>query len=182
MKKLTPEQEQLVVDNMGLVYHCVSRGRRYRGRYDEFDDLVQEGMVALCKAAKTYQEIKGRFTSYACACIENQIGMFARKRMTERRHTAESLDVRFGDGEESFTMEGIADIERVEDAYGAILLREAVGALDGRKRRIMMLYMAGFRQVEIAEKLGISQSYVSRIISACQREIAESCLSGDRAS
>lgn len=33
MKKLTPEQEQLVVDNMGLVYHCVSRGRRYRGRY-----------------------------------------------------------------------------------------------------------------------------------------------------
>lgn len=62
--------QQLIEDNIKLVYHVINR-KYPTFRYDE--DLIQCGMMGLCKAANTWDESKSKFSTYAVICINNEM-------------------------------------------------------------------------------------------------------------
>lgn len=63
-------KQQLITENMKLVYHVLNE---YFPRHINDEDVVQAGMLGLCKAADTWKEGKTKFSTYACKCIRNTI-------------------------------------------------------------------------------------------------------------
>ena len=63
-------KEKLIEDNMKLVYFIV---HKYYPAFGKNEDVIQEGMVGLVKAADTWDESKSKFSTYACACILTEI-------------------------------------------------------------------------------------------------------------
>lgn len=184
MTRLTDEQRALVEENMPLVYFCVRGNLAYRGSRSESDDLIQIGMLGLCKAAASYRaEFGYKFSTYAGTCIRNEILMYARKAIRDKQCVVQSVDASVGDEENALALiDNVPHAESVEDAYAAVCLREAMRGLDSRKHEIMRMYIAGYRQREIALRMGLTQSYVSRLIAASQREIMAVCEAEGRAS
>ena len=62
--------KELIADNLRLVYHIV---HEHYPTFKNDEDIVQCGMVGLCKAANTWDANKGVFSTYACKCIRNEI-------------------------------------------------------------------------------------------------------------
>jgi RNA polymerase sporulation-specific sigma factor len=70
-------KQKLIEDNMKLVYFLI---HKYYPKYGQDEDLIQCGMVGLCKAADTWDETKSEFSTYASRCILNEIGMEFKRR------------------------------------------------------------------------------------------------------
>lgn len=141
--------------NIPLVHYVVNK--YYNKYYQMKPDLIQEGMIGLWKACKTFKEEKGiKFATYATRCIMNNIGMFLRG---ERKH----LDIKSLD--ETYTIDASGD----EVAYVDILEADEPEYFDDRiftvckRPDIVKLWMAGYTQTEIGEKVGFSQVHVHRL-------------------
>lgn len=141
---------------------------RWQGRGLGDDELLSAAMYGLTKAARNFRPDKGiQFSTYASKVIQNEFLMAMRK---EKRwaHLA-SLDepVTFvKSGSEVRIIDTIASRDDCfEDVFNEIErqeLRKAVDMLGDEERRLVMLYLAGWKQKEIAAKIGSSQSLVSR--------------------
>ena len=165
-------RQKLILHNLRLVSHIV---RKYYASAKNADDLVSVGIVGLVKAVDSFRVTAGaRFATYAAKCIQNEILMFFRsqKKMGIEVSLHETIDVdREGNpltymdvisSEESLTQE----IERKIDSERA--LRYVNTLLGERERQIITLRYglggnAPLTQREVAQRLGISRSYVSRI-------------------
>lgn len=165
-------REKLIEHNLRLV---VFIAKRFESCGIELDDLVSIGAIGLIKAVKTYSVDKNiKLATYASRCIENEILMQIRK--NSRRKAEMSLDEPLsndGDGNELL----LADILSTEDddvsknielcAEKKILL-SAVEKLERREQAIMFMRFGldgseEKTQKEVADIMGISQSYISRI-------------------
>ena len=177
----TAEVERLVRENMGLAYHQLKKWNRYADV--EAHSVAFEG---LWKAAKTYDASKGAsFSIYASICIYNAIGMYLRGLKRIKDHEVISLDVPiYGSNKETFGGTIAADetpesvyldaelIESMRKAYSKVLEKTK----PAKHRTVMELwYNSGgsMSQQEIADNVGASQSYVSRIIAATKHKIRE---------
>ncbi len=163
---------RLIEHNLRLVAHIV---RKYYTSYPTPDDLVSIGTLGLIKAIDSFKCEKGaRFATYAAKCIQNEILMFFRsqKKMACEVSMNETIDVD-RDGNPLTYMDIISgddttveDIDmKVHTERVFVLIRDV---LDERERRIIVMrYGLGAEppstQKEVAKKLGISRSYVSRI-------------------
>lgn len=176
--------EGLVLDNQLLVYHLIHHYGFTAPRAFEFEDLVQEGMLGLIYAARTFDPTRGiSFSNYAGVCIYNALAMFLRR---QKRHPhTESLDCaikndeRGEEGRESYVdlMPGPAGIggwpDDPEDWAEHLDQREIIRRARALEPEIMDLYLAGVPQAKIAEMMSLSQSYISRRIRrAVQRALA----------
>lgn len=165
-------REKLIEHNLRLV---VFIAKKFESCGIELDDLVSIGAIGLIKAVKTYSVDKNiKLATYASRCIENEILMQIRK--NSRRKAEMSLDEPLsndGDGNELL----LADILSTEDddvsknielcAEKKILL-SAVEKLEHREQAIMFMRFGldgseEKTQKEVADIMGISQSYISRI-------------------
>lgn len=165
-------REKLIEHNLRLV---VFIAKKFESCGIELDDLVSIGAIGLIKAVKTYSVDKNiKLATYASRCIENEILMQIRK--NSRRKAEMSLDEPLsndGDGNELL----LADILSTEDddvsknielcAEKKILL-SAVKKLERREQAIMFMRFGldggeEKTQKEVADIMGISQSYISRI-------------------
>ena len=175
----------LIEHNLRLV---VFVARRFEGVGNCLEDLVSIGTVGLIKAIHTFRADKNiKLATYASRCIENEILMYMRKRSSRRGEISidEPLNVDW-DGNELLLSDilgseedGVGfELERREERR---VLHEAVQSLAPRDRLIIeMRYGFGDRreltQKEVADALGISQSYISRlekkIIAELRGEIA----------
>ena len=173
-------RQTLIEHNIRLVIHQV------QGRFNALDydkrELVSIGILGLVKAIDTYNlSKKVEFSSYAIRCIDNEILMFIRKINKEK--VVDSLDKPIN-GDDSGkeikledTISSNVDIETsFEDKEVYTIIRKIVYSLPEREREIIMLYFGFYndrvyKQKEIAEKLNISRSYVSRLIDGIVNDI-----------
>ncbi len=183
---LTEEEEEKYIDNVSeqyardaLIEHnlrlVVYIAKRFENTGAGIEELVSIGTVGLIKAISTFNKDKNiKLATYASRCIENEILMFIRKSSTQRREVSidEPLSVDW-DGNELLLSDVLGSevdsvSKRMEEDEEKKILREAVKLLNPRERIIIeMRYgLSGegeLTQKEVADALGISQSYISRL-------------------
>lgn len=165
-------RENLILHNLRLVSHIV---RKYYSSAGNAEDLVSIGTVGLIKAVDSFRADSGaRFATYSAKCIQNEILMHFRsqKKLAAEVSLNDTIDVD-RDGNPLTYMDVVCTEESLESEVarrltGAKALRLVNTVLDARSRRIILLRygLGGKRpltQKQVAERLGISRSYVSRI-------------------
>lgn len=162
----------LIEHNLRLVAFIA---RKFENTNVGIEDLISIGTIGLIKAVNTFDPSKKiKLATYASRCIENEILMFLRRNSKTRQDV--SLDEPLStdwDGNELLLSDVLGseddDVYRViEEDVDRELLRDALKKLTGREQRIMCLRfgLAGGdcrTQKEVADTLGISQSYISRL-------------------
>ena len=165
-------KQRLIERNLRLV---VFIARRFENTGVNLEDLISIGTIGLIKAVGTYRRDKNiKLATYASRCIENEILMHIRKISNQK--TEISLDEPINmdyDGNELLLSDILGTDEDMilrplEDDVDLCLLRQAVKELPDREREIvrMRFGLEGYRELtqkEVAQKLGISQSYISRL-------------------
>lgn len=165
-------RQTLVEHNLRLVVYIA---RRFENTGTSLEDLISIGTIGLMKAIGTYRMEKNiKLATYASRCIENEILMHIRKISNQKAEV--SLDEPInqdGDGNELLLSDILGTGEDeifapLEAAADLTALRQALEELPGRERELIgMRYgldgQKELTQKEIAQKLGISQSYISRL-------------------
>ena len=155
----TSARSELIVHNLRLVAHVV---KKYYTSNADTEELISIGTVGLIKAVSTFNNSKStRFATYAAKCIDNEILMYFRSAKKSARdvYLDEPVDVDKDDN----MVDRIDTMIKSRQLYGFV-----ENSLDDREREII-LYRYGLygkkplTQREVAEKLDISRSYVSRI-------------------
>ena len=165
-------RNKLIEHNLRLVAHIVKK--YYKSGADQ-DDMISIGTIGLIKAVSTFNSDKGiHLATYAARCIENEILMYFRnqKKSAQDVFISDPIDTD-KDGNALTLIDIIADTgdiaEEIDTKMGLEKLRVIIsGCLDDRERKIIeMRYGLGgseeLTQRDIAKRLGISRSYVSRI-------------------
>lgn len=165
-------RQQLVERNLRLVVYI---SRRFESTGIGLEDLISIGTIGLIKAIGTYNpDKKIKLATYASRCIENEILMHIRKISNQK--TEVSLDEPInmdGDGNELLLSDILGTEEDMilrplEDDVDLCVLRQALSQLPGREKEIVFMRYGlegrkELTQKEVAEKMGISQSYISRL-------------------
>ena len=162
----------LIEHNLRLVVYIA---KRFENTGINIEDLISIGTIGLIKAVNTFNATKKiKLATYASRCIENEILMYLRKIGSQKTEVSfdEPLNTDW-DGNELLLSDILGTDEdevcrALEDDAEKRVLMEAVAALDSREREIILLRfgLSGGReytQKEVAELLGISQSYISRL-------------------
>jgi len=177
-------RDKLIAHNLRLVVYIA---RRFENTGVYIEDLISLGSIGLIKAVESYQPAKNiRLATYASRCIENEILMYLRKTANQKTELSfeEPLNTDW-DGNELLISDVLgteADLvmRPIEAEVDRQLLHQAVDRLHPRERQIITMRFGldgrrGYTQKEVADQLGISQSYISRlekrIISRLKREI-----------
>ncbi len=170
--KTTEARDLLIEHNLRLVVYI---SKRFENTGVSIEELVSIGTVGLIKAISTFDAEKNiKLATYASRCIENEILMFIRKNSSSKREISidEPLSVDW-DGNElllSDILGSESDVvsKGMEEDEERRFVREAVQELEPRERIIIeMRYgLCGQKELtqkEVADALGISQSYISRL-------------------
>ncbi|MEE1037326.1 MAG: RNA polymerase sporulation sigma factor SigE [Oscillospiraceae bacterium] len=165
-------KQRLVEHNLRLVVYIA---RRFENTGINLEDLISIGTIGLIKAIGTYRlDKKIKLATYASRCIENEILMHIRK--TANQKTEISLDEPINmdcDGNELLLSDILGTEEDMilrplEDDVDLRVLRQALKELPDREREIVLMRFGlegrkELTQKEVAQKMGISQSYISRL-------------------
>ena len=167
------EARQLLVErNLRLVVYIA---RRFENVSTGLEDLISIGTIGLIKAIGTYRLDKNiRLATYASRCIENEILMHIRKISGMKAEISLDEPINLDcDGNELLLSDILGtdgdEIARpLEDDVDLCVLRQALKELPTREREIVLLRFGlegrkELTQKEVAEKMGISQSYISRL-------------------
>ena len=165
--------KQLLIErNLRLV---VFLARRFENTGVNLEDLISIGTIGLIKAISTYRLDRNiKLATYASRCIENEILMHIRKIAPLKAEVSLDEPINMdGDGNELLLSDVLGTdedmiLKPLEDDVDLRLLHQAVGALPEREREIvtMRFGLGGRRELtqkEVARKMGISQSYISRL-------------------
>ncbi len=186
MEDSTASRSALIEHNLRLVVYIA---KKFESTGIGIEDLVSIGTIGLIKAINTFKPDKNnKLATYASRCIENEILMYIRKNSSKRCEVSieEPLNVDW-DGNELLLSDVLGSDEdlvyrNLECTEEKKILHAAVGSLHPRERLIVeMRYGLGGSgektQKEVADILGISQSYISRlekkIIARLRGEVAE---------
>lgn len=175
-------REKLIEHNLRLVAHVV---RKYYAASPDKDDLVSIGSIGLIKAIDSFDPDNGaKFATYGVRCIQNEILMYfrSRKKLSQEVSIHDTIDTD-RDGNPLTYMDVMGTDDTIADDIDAkIKLSKAAAfitkGLDDRERQIITLRygLTGEKPVaqrEVAEMLGISRSYVSRIEKAALEKIRQ---------
>lgn len=173
-------KDKLIEHNLRLVAHIV---KKYYNNYADQEDLISIGTIGLIKAVNSFKLDKNiKFSTYASKCIENEILMYFRsqKKNNNNIYINDSIDID-KNGNALTLLDIIKDNVNIEDLMeNKISIEKAMKTINTKlapreKIIIKMRYgLDGFKpltQREVAEKLKISRSYVSRIEKKVLSEI-----------
>ncbi len=162
----------LIEHNLRLV---VFLAKKYESSGYDLEDLVSIGSIGLIKGINTYKIDKNiKLATYASRCIANEILMFLRKNKRRKSEISFEDALNFDSEGNELHLEDILGtdedivIKEFENNQDKILLSKEINKLPLRDKQIMMLRYGlnntkEYTQKEVAEILGISQSYISRI-------------------
>jgi len=176
-------REKLILHNLRLVAHIVKK--YYVGNKNQ-DDLISIGTIGLIKAIDSYEPSTGtRFATYASKCLQNEILMYFRSQKKTMHEVSinETIDTD-KEGNPLTYMDVVCTEESIADDIFIQMSSQKARSiienkLESREREVVILrYGLGrydpMTQKEVASKLGISRSYVSRIEKAALSKIKES--------
>ncbi len=165
-------KQRLIERNLRLV---VFIARRFENTGVNLEDLISIGTIGLIKAISTYRMDKNiKLATYASRCIENEILMHIRKITPQKAEISldEPINMDY-DGNELLLSDILGTdedmiLKPLEDDVDLHLLRQAVRELPEREREIVTMRFGlegrqELTQKEVAQKMGISQSYISRL-------------------
>ena len=162
-------------DNINLIYFVLKQLNIYnRNGIDEYFDV---GMIGLTKGLQTYTESKGSLSNYLVNCIKNEILMELRNQKTGKRNngvkpisintpTTDNLTIEDTIKSNFDMLEYEIKNERIKELGIAINTLKPV-----EKRVIIDIYFNNKTQLEIAEEIGVRQSYISRIKTKAIRKL-----------
>ncbi|MBQ4613191.1 MAG: RNA polymerase sporulation sigma factor SigE [Clostridia bacterium] len=178
----TAAQETLIIHNLRLVVYIA---RKFESSGVGIEDLISIGTIGLIKAVRTFCPGRNiKLATYSSRCIENEILMYLRKNVQKRNEISidEPLNVDW-DGNELLLLDILGsdpdiihrDIEQEAEREQLLL---CVKRLSAREQRIMRLRFGicgekEHTQKEVADMLGISQSYISRLEKRIIRRLRE---------
>lgn len=163
----------LIEYNLRLVAHIV---KKYQSAEDDMEELISIGTIGLIKAVDTFDQEKARrLSTYAARCVENEILMYMRAKKKYMRETSyyepigtdkEGNEIQLLDIMESGEPEAMEQIQLKDDSLRIYRLLEE--RLSEREQLVLIMRYGlyggrEYTQREIAERLGISRSYISRI-------------------
>ena len=163
---------KLIEHNLRLV---VFLSKKYENTGIDLEDLVSIGTIGLIKGVNTYKLDKNiKLATYASRCIDNEILMYLRKNKKRKGEVSFEDSLSFDAEGNELHLEDIlgteADVvtKNLEQETDKALLYEEIGKLNGRDKEIMILRYGLYNneemtQKDVAQVLGISQSYISRI-------------------
>ncbi len=168
-----PEARNVLIErNLRLVSHII---KKYYVQSADQEDLVSIGTIGLIKGITSFDPSKGaRLATYAARCIENEILMHIRKISGQRAEVSldEPINMDY-DGNELLLSDILGTEEDMilrplEDDVDLRVLRQALFELPDREREIVLMRygLYGYKELtqkEVAQKMGISQSYISRL-------------------
>ena len=162
----------LIEHNLRLV---VFLAKKYENTNIDLEDLVSIGTIGLIKGINTYKMGKNiKLATYASRCIDNEILMFLRKNKKRKTEISFEDSLSFDADGNELHLEDVLGTDKdivpreLEDKIERKLLIEEIDKLNERDRKIMVLRYGLFghdevTQKDVADMLGISQSYISRI-------------------
>ncbi|HZK44457.1 MAG TPA: RNA polymerase sporulation sigma factor SigK [Syntrophomonadaceae bacterium] len=164
-------RNKLIEHNLRLVAHVV---RKYETSGEEMDDLISIGTIGLIKAINTFKDDKGvRLATYAARCIENEVLMHLRTTKKIKQEVSIYDPIGYDkEGNEISLIDILTLDNEIVEIIQAKMQEEKIkgnmGVLTVREKQVIEMRYGLFNglketQREIAEKLGISRSYVSRI-------------------
>ena len=162
----------LITHNLRLVVYIA---KKFEGSNVSVEDIISIGTIGLIKAVNTFAPSKNiKLATYASRCIENEILMYLRKSSNRRQEASidEPLNTDW-DGNELLLSDVLGSDQnqisaQLEQDAEKDMLRQAVARLAPRERQIMQMRFGladGIErtQKEVADAIGISQSYISRL-------------------
>ena len=172
-------RNKLIEHNLRLVVHIA---KKYTTNEQELEDFTSIGTIGLIKAIDSFKDNKGfKISTYASRCIENEILMYIR---TSKKQKAEiSMNQVIGTDKDGNDMELIDTLvlkekDAVDDIHDKTVLKQVLDFIDkklNKREKYIMNKRYGLdgsnsmTQQELADELGISRSYVSRIETKVQK-------------
>ena len=165
-------RDKLIEHNLRLVAHIV---KKYDHKKEDIDDLLSIGTIGLIKGVDSYSPKAGtRITTYAAKCIENEIRMYFRGDKKNNKNISLNESIGFDKDGNEITLLDILKTPNpdyaldIHNKESLNLLKKYFNVLTKREQDIInkrygLLNDKEITQKEIAEELGISRSYVSRI-------------------
>ncbi|MCD7771766.1 MAG: RNA polymerase sporulation sigma factor SigE [Oscillospiraceae bacterium] len=173
-------REILITHNLRLVVYI---SKKFESTGIGIEDLISIGTIGLIKAVNTFNPEKNiKLATYASRCIENEILMYLRKTNQQKNEVSidEPLNIDW-DGNELLLSDVIGTepdevYQKIEGETEVQLLIKAVDSLSGREKLIMQMRFGlnGGREMtqkEVADIVGISQSYISRLEKRILKEL-----------
>ena len=180
------KREQFIIENQGLLVSFVNKYcLKYLVRF-EYDDLCSIAKIGLIKAADTYDESKGKFSTYAYTCMQREFSMFFRRLKTrDAIRTDLSLDEALNDETEHSLFELIGendyneqlDIDDLMNFTNEYLKNKS----DSRKRVIIMFVQHALfkrkqlKQRELVKLCNVSQPQISRYLQDYGKALQQHC-------
>ena len=165
-------KQRLVEHNLRLVVYI---SRRFESTGINLEDLISIGTIGLIKAIGTYRlDKKIKLATYASRCIENEILMFIRKTANQKGEVSLDEPINMDcDGNELLLSDILGTDEDMvfrplENDVDVSVLRQVLGELPSREKELIQMRFGlngqkELTQKEVAQKMGISQSYISRL-------------------
>lgn len=173
---MTDTQEKLIVDNYQLVHGFVHKYGQSFGH--EYDESVQIASLGLCYAALKYGETKSKFSTYAYKCMMAEFLKLDRLKKAKRRDFSTisiQTPIQNVKGEESGCLEDIISYDEL--GFQEIELKDqieyALSRLSGKKLEIVKYFIENGKcnQKTVAKLFGVSQSYISKVLSRFKKLI-----------
>ena len=173
MKNGNDEARNVLIErNLRLVAHVV---KKYSNTKVDQDDLISIGTIGLIKGINTFNVDKGsKLSTYVSRCIDNEILMYLRKNKKTKTEVSIDASLSYDSEGNELHLEDVLGTEddivtkSIEDEDDKKIMIEEIKRLNKRDRDILILRYGLFgveekTQKEVADMLGISQSYISRI-------------------
>ena len=165
-------KQLLIEHNLRLVVYI---SRRFENTGVNLEDLISIGTIGLIKAINTYRRDKNiKLATYASRCIENEILMHIRKISNQKTEVSLDEPINMDYAGNELLLSDILGTDEdmilrpLEDDVDLCVLRQALNQLPSREREIVVMRFGlegrkELTQKEVAQKMGISQSYISRL-------------------
>lgn len=175
-------KEKLIEHNLRLV---VFLSKKYENTKIELEDLVSIGTIGLIKGINTYKGDKNiKLATYASRCIDNEILMYLRKNKKRRADVSLDESLSYDKEGNELTLEDVLGTEEdivtrpVEESDMKKIMLMEINKLKKRDKEIIVMRYGldgkeELTQKEVANMLGISQSYISRIEKKVIKDISE---------